>query len=120
MLPLFAVMYIEVVPGWEFTADTVRFDVALVTVELSVTAVWLRVAATNVPKGGGSVSRDCHDGIGCTVRWDRDTGWVEHDRRRLYRAVGRSGEAEGDAACERVQAGEVESEARRFTAAYDC
>ena len=53
MLPLFAVMYIEVVPGWEFTADTVRFDVALVTVELSVTAVWLRVAATNVPKGGG-------------------------------------------------------------------
>src|SRR5205809_7035450 len=53
MLPLFAVMYIEVVPGWEFTADTVRDDVALVTVELSVTAVWLRVAATNVPKGDG-------------------------------------------------------------------
>src|SRR5207247_3292001 len=53
MLPLFAVMYIEVVPGWEFTADTVRVDVALATVELSVTAVWLRVAATNVPKGEG-------------------------------------------------------------------
>src|SRR5437773_12268869 len=53
MLPMFAVMYIEVVPGWEFTADTVRVDVVLVTVELSSTAVWLRVAATNVPKGGG-------------------------------------------------------------------
>ena len=46
-------MYIAVVPGREFAADTVSVDVAVVTVELSVTDVWLREAVTNVPKGEG-------------------------------------------------------------------